>query len=153
MSTSKSAQPGEISLRRGTKPRRRPSGLYLPKARSRVTNGTGLLPNIDQRSVWCRRFRDIIALHVQDLGGLDLVSAAEASLVRRIACITLECERLESLFGEAGGASEHKIEVYARLSANLRRLLETIGLKRVHRDVTPTLEQYLQGPDRMEAAE
>jgi len=152
MRTSKSAEPAEICLRRGTKPRRRPSGLYLPKARSKVTNGTGLLPNIDQRSVWCRRFRDIIALHLRDLGGPDIVSAAQASLVRRIACITLECERLECLFADAGGASEHKLEVYGRLSANLRRLLETIGLGRVPRDV-PTLAQYLSHDTRMEAAE
>src|ERR1700734_89233 len=124
MPSSKRNAPREINLSKGFKPKRRTSGLYLPKARSRITNGVGLLPGIDQRSVWCRRFRDIIALHLQDLGGIDRASVAEQSLVRRAACITLECERLEALFAEAGGASDFKIEVYSRLSNNLRRLLE-----------------------------
>ncbi len=64
--------------------------------------------------------------------------------MRRAACIELELERLEALFAEAGGASEHKIEVYSRLANNLRRLLETLGLARRIKDVTPTLGQILR---------
>jgi hypothetical protein len=32
----------------------------LPKARSRITNGVNILPGIDQRSTYVRRFRDVL---------------------------------------------------------------------------------------------
>ena len=37
--------------------------------RSRVTNGSAILPGVDGRSVWARRFRDLMGLHLSDLGG------------------------------------------------------------------------------------
>jgi hypothetical protein len=79
----------------------------------------------------------VYALHIADLGGPDNVTQAQASLVRRIACITVEAERLETLFAGDGGASDSRLEVYRKLSETLRRLLDTIGLQRVPRDVTP----------------
>jgi hypothetical protein len=36
------------------------------------------------------------------------------------------------------------LDVYNRLAGNLRRLFETLGLERKSRDVTPTLQSYLQ---------
>jgi hypothetical protein len=36
--------------------------------RSRVTNGGALLPNVDGRSPWVRRAKDVIASHLSDLG-------------------------------------------------------------------------------------
>src|SRR5271166_4468482 len=50
------------------------------RQRSRVTNGTALLPGVDGRSAWMRRCKDIIAAHVSDLGGEDNISAAEPAL-------------------------------------------------------------------------
>jgi hypothetical protein len=47
----------------------RTATLAKPTARSRVTNGRELLPGVDGRSLWVRRFRDVLALHVSDLGG------------------------------------------------------------------------------------
>jgi hypothetical protein len=44
------------------------------RQRSRVTNGTVLLPGVDGRSAWMRRCKDIIAAHVSDLGGEDYLS-------------------------------------------------------------------------------
>jgi hypothetical protein len=112
--------------------------------RSRITNGSALLPNIDQRSAWVRRCRDIINLHVADLGGDDSVSTAEHSLIRRAAVMTVELEMMEAKFAAAGEASPYALDLYIRASGNLRRLLETLGLQRRTRDVTPTLSQYLQ---------
>jgi hypothetical protein len=43
--------------------------LAKPTARTRITNGKELLPGIDGRSLWTRRFRDVLALHLSDLGG------------------------------------------------------------------------------------
>jgi hypothetical protein len=98
---------------------------------------------VDGRSGWARRLRDLIALHLSDLGGEDLASEAERSIVRRAATLTVELERLETSFALAGEAQPDQLELYQRVSNTLRRHLEAIGIKRVPRDVTPTLEQYL----------
>ena len=111
--------------------------------RSRITNGSKLLPGVDGRSPWVRRAKDIISAHLSDLGGAHNTSAAERSIVRRAAVLTVELERLEATFAVAGQASPEALDTYARVAANLRRLLEAVGLKRRPRDVTPTLAEYL----------
>jgi hypothetical protein len=66
------------------------------RTRSKVTNGRALFDgDVDGRSAWARRLRDLIRLYVADLGGEDNVSAAEHSLARRAATLTLELELLE----------------------------------------------------------
>ena len=52
-----------------------------PTARSAVTNGSVLLQGVDGRSIWARRARDLIEAHVADLGGYDLCSEAERSII------------------------------------------------------------------------
>mgnify|MGYP007124710642 FL=1 len=114
-----------------------------PTHRSAVSNGSALLPNVDGRSTWARRLRDVMELHVTDLGGEAMVSEAERSIVRRIATLTVEMERLEAGFANAGGATSAELDLYQRTSGNLRRLLEAIGLKRRSRNVTPDLRDYV----------
>ena len=114
--------------------------------RSKVTNGKRLFADmtVDGRSVWSRRFRDVMDLHITDLGGTDVVSTAEQSICRRIATLTTELELLELRFAQSGkGASAEDLDLYARISNSLDRKLQTIGLKRVARDVT-TLSDYLK---------
>lgn len=101
-----------------------------PEARSAVTNGSRLLPGVDGRSVWVRRCRDVIALHVSDLGGAETISEAERSIVRRAAVLTTELERLEQRFALAGEASADDLDLYQKTAGNLRRLLEAVGLQR-----------------------
>jgi hypothetical protein len=113
-----------------------------PHARSRMTNGTGLLPGVDGRSTWARRLRDLIALHTADLGGQEVISAAEASIIRRAACLTVELERLELSFATTDAKPED-LDLYQRMSNTLRRHLETTGLKRIPKNVTPTVTQYV----------
>ena len=72
--------------------------------RSRVTNGTELLPGLDGRSLLARRFRDLIAQHTMDLGGESNVSQAQLSLIRRAAALTVELERWETRFADDDGA-------------------------------------------------
>jgi hypothetical protein len=119
----------------------------LKANRSRVTNGTALLPgNVDHRSAWMRRLRDVLQEHIADMGGPDSVSAAERSIIRRASTLTVELERMESLFATAGEASAEAIDLYSRLAGNHRRLLESVGLGRRPRDVTPSLAHYLAEP-------
>jgi|APThiThiocy_cv2_1041547.scaffolds.fasta_scaffold114324_2 hypothetical protein len=64
-------------------------------------------------------------------------------LVRRAACLAVELERREAVIAETGEATDAQIEVYGRTANTLRRLLQTLGLERRARDVTPTLQSYL----------
>jgi hypothetical protein len=114
-----------------------------PSARSRVTNGSAVLPDVDGRSTWVRRLRDVMALHLSDLGGSEAVSEAERSIVRRAATLTVELERMESEFANAGEADKGALDLYPRTAGNLRRLLESVGLDRRAKEVTPTMERYL----------
>src|SRR5262245_47033247 len=61
--------------------------VFLPADRTnrRRLNGSTLLPSVDGRSCWARQLRDLIELHLSDLGGSHNTSEAERSLVRRIA--------------------------------------------------------------------
>ena len=111
------------------------------RQRSRVSNGSVLLPGVDGRSPWVRRCKDILAAHLSDLGGLDNCSAAEHSIIRRAAVLTTELEVLEVRFAKAGEADADDLETYQRCANSLRRLLEAIGLQRRPRDVSLTLDQ------------
>jgi hypothetical protein len=113
------------------------------KGRSRVTNGSALLPGIDGRSPWVRRCKDVIAAHISDLGGETNTSAAERSIIRRASVMTVELERMEAKFAAAGEASPEALDIYARIAANLRRMLEAVGLQRRAREVQ-SLDSYLK---------
>jgi hypothetical protein len=113
------------------------------RQRSRVANGSALLPGIDGRSTWVRRAKEIIADHISDLGGIDNCSAAERSIVRRASTLTVELERLEAKFATAGEACTADLETYQRCANSLRRLLEAVGLRRRPRDTTPTLNDLM----------
>ena len=110
--------------------------------RSRITNGSELLPGVDGRSTWVRRLRDLIGLHISDLGGEDAISEAERSIVRRAATLTVELERMEAVFATAGEAKASDLDLYQRTAGNLRRLLESVGLERRQRNVTPSITEY-----------
>jgi hypothetical protein len=95
-------------------------------------------------SVWSRRWSDLIRLFIDELGGDNVVSQAERSLVRRIATLQVRCERMEQQFAddEDEGGTLAQLDCYQRLSNTLRRLLVTIGIKRVPREV-PDLHTYI----------
>jgi hypothetical protein len=106
-----------------------------PKSRqkSRITNGA-LLPGIDQRSRWVRRCKDIIA---DFLSAVPDATPAEQAILRCAGVMKTELEMLERDFALAGQAKPEGFDLYIRGSGNLRRLLETVGLQRRARDVSP----------------
>ena len=117
-----------------------------PTHRCRVSNGSALLVDVDGRSVWARRMRDLIEAHIGDLGGVEACSHAERSIVRRVAAITVELEAMESEFATTEGATEAaRLDLYQRTANSLRRLLEAVGLERRSRDITPPLRSYIEG--------
>jgi hypothetical protein len=109
--------------------------------RSRVTNGSALLPGVDGRSPWVRRCKDVIASHLSDTPD---ASAAERSIIRRASVLTVELERMERQFALAGEADADDLDAYQRCANSLRRLLEAVGLQRRARDVGPSLGDVLR---------
>src|SRR3954453_17336871 len=82
--------------------------------RSRVTNGSELFVEpTDRRTAISRRFRDILAAIISDLGGSDRLSEGQRQLARRVALMSMQCETMEARF-VAG--EEIDIDVYGQLS-------------------------------------
>lgn len=109
--------------------------------RSAVSNGNrNFVADGDGRSVWTRRWRDLVAAHLSDLGGEEIASAAQVALARRAATLEIELERQEATLS-AGG--EIDLDAFNRASGGLRRILETLGVDRRPKDVTPDLKSYL----------
>ena len=92
--------------------------------RSAVTNGRKLFVEGDSNSAWSRRYRDLIAAFVSDLGGRDALSEAKLALIRRSAALALELEQME---GRLSQGDEINLDSYGRAASHLRRLLETAG--------------------------
>ena len=96
----------------------------------------------DVNGVWARRYRDVIADLTSDLGGRSLVGEAKAAMIRDCAALEIALEKMRGRMSEGQHVD---IQLYARVANQRRRLLESIGLERVARDVTPlTLDDYLQ---------
>jgi hypothetical protein len=116
-------------------------GLVLRKAslRSKVTNGVRVFAvGGDGRSQWTRRWRDLVELHASDCGGADTISEAKLSLCRRVAAIEVQLELMEARMSE-GVVTDAELDLYNRLSGNLRRILESLGLERVAKPVNGPL--------------
>jgi hypothetical protein len=122
------------------------------KGRSRVTNGSKLLPLSDGRSATARRFRDLYEDIAADLGGLDHLSEGQKQLIRRAAMLSAESERLEAL--SARGEAGFDIDLYGMLCDRLGRLFGRLGLERVARPVndgSQVLADYFRQPPKKEA--
>ncbi len=119
-----------------------------PRARTPVANGNKLLL-ADGRSMWSKRFREICAAHCQDLGGFEHLSQAELAIIKRAATLQVELEAKEAAL--ADGIGKIDLAEFAQVSNGMRRLLETVGIKRVPRDVTPTLRDLMQANEEKES--
>lgn len=110
-------------------------------ARSRVSNGQDILPGVDGRSPLARRYRDISAAIVADMGGPDRCSEARIQLIRRFAASAVMAEAMEATLvnGQSINITEHSL-----LSSTLVRLAARIGINRMPKNVTPHLHDYLE---------
>jgi hypothetical protein len=110
------------------------SSVKVRRPRSAVTSGRRAFIEGDPNSAWARRFHDLVLGHVSDLGGRSNLSEAQFALCKRAA--GLECE-LEQMEGRLSLGEAVDLDSYGRASSHLRRLLESLGLERKARDVTP----------------
>jgi hypothetical protein len=122
--------------------RRRTTSEPKSTGKSAVTNGSKVLLPQSERA-WIRRLTDLLTLHVNDLGGWDLISNAEAAIIRRAVTLIVELERRETEFARTACIDDAALLVYGTSSNTLRRLLESVGLQRRSRDVTPALTKAL----------
>jgi hypothetical protein len=115
-----------------------------------MSNGHLLPRSVDSRSQWARRFRDLLALHLADMAGTE--SIAESQILRRACLLITALEKMEEKIALRGYAEIAELEVYQRCSNTMKRLLESVGLQRRSRDVSPpTLAEYVR--NRHEASE
>jgi hypothetical protein len=78
----------------------------------------------------------LVALHVSDRGGDEGISESERAIIRRASVLIVELERMELEFASADGAPDlTTLDAYQRAANSMRRLLESIGLKRNPKDI------------------
>lgn len=119
------------------------------KTSSKVTNGSKLfLPGCDGRSSLARRARDIFDAFCRDLGGYETLSEAQTQLVRRASMISIKCEEMES---RGANGEQIDLDVFGKLTDRLGRTLQRLGIKRVPRDVTPNVADYIKHINAAEA--
>ena len=111
-----------------------------PALRARITNHKDLLPGLDGRTSAARRFRDLVNAYVIDQGGLSQCSEVKIGLLRRLAAVTVQAELLEAkmINGEPVDVS-----TLCTLASTVVRISQRLGLNRVPRNVTPSLQGYL----------
>jgi hypothetical protein len=117
----------------------------LTHGRDRVSNGRDILPGVDGRSSIARRYREITSAILTDNGGPEFVSEARTHLVRRFAAVAVQAERIEA---ELVNGEEIDIYAHMLLCSTAARLASRIGLDRIPRDITPTLNDYLRPTER-----
>ncbi|KZC82512.1 hypothetical protein AYR46_03905 [Sphingobium yanoikuyae] len=108
-----------------------------PEARTRVGNGSVVLQGVDARSITFRRYREILASLIADMGGDP--TEAQSQIARRAASLSIWCEDQDTA---AANGTPIDIGAYTTASNSLRRLLESLGLERKQRNVTPTIAEY-----------
>ena len=94
----------------------------------------------DGRGLWARRWRDLEALYIDDLGGASALSEFQLGLVGT--CATLRCE-LEKLEGRLSVGEAVDLDQFGRLAGHYRRICETLGIERRKRDLTPSVAEYV----------
>jgi hypothetical protein len=119
-------------------------------ARSRVTNGADVLPNVDGRSEIARRFFDVLTQIISDQGGVERMAEVRLQLCRRFAACAVLAENQEAAVarGETINITEH-----AQLVSSLVRVSNRIGVGRRAKEVVPSLERYLADAAEAEAVD
>jgi len=83
-----------------------------------LTNGRRTFVVGDGSSQWGRRWRDLVAGHIGDLGGPEGLSEAQRSLCQRAACLEVEVE-LERMEGALSLGEEVCLDSYGRAVGQL----------------------------------
>lgn len=100
------------------------------------------LADLDSRTRAARQANALVAAIEDDLGGAERLSIAERQIAQRAAVLgaVLEGIEVEWLAGKTVDVGAYLAGINAQ-----RRCLESLGLRRRPRDVTPDLRDYVAG--------
>jgi hypothetical protein len=100
-----------------------------PTSRSKVSNGTRLLQNVDGRSSSARRFRDLVAAFEKEVGGN--LTEVERGMIRQAAALTFKAETLQADLVNGNPVDGDQL---IRLTGTSKRILSALAEKaRKHR--------------------
>jgi len=109
-------------------------------SRSKLSNGTRLLQNVDGRSSSARRFRDLVRAYETEVGGN--LTEVERGLIRQAAALTFKAETLQSDLVNGNPVDGDQL---IRLTGTAKRILSAIGEKASKRkEPAPTLADHLR---------
>jgi hypothetical protein len=100
------------------------------------------LDDLDRRTAAYRETAKLINEIEADYGGSDRLSTGERQLIQRAAVLGAVLTDTESRWIESGKIDPTQ---YCTVVNAQRRVLETIGLRRRPRDVTPSVAEYVAG--------
>lgn len=99
----------------------------LSKGRSKISNGTRLLANVDGRSAYARRFRDLVVAFEAEVGGT--LTELERGLVRQAAAVSLKAELMQEALVRGEPVDD---DALIRLSGEARRILTSLTTRKRH---------------------
>ena len=102
-------------------------------ARSKIGNGSDVLPNVDGRSMIIRRFKEISNALAIDSGGVDQCSESRLQLIRRFSACAVLAEQMEARLANGENIS---IERHALLVSSMVRITRQLGINRVAKNIT-----------------
>jgi hypothetical protein len=108
-----------------------PRKPFKPRARSKISNAIGKLPDTDGRTLIGRRFRDITRALQIDAGGHDLPEV-RVQLIRRFAAASVVAEMMEA---KLAAGEDINIQDHCQLCSTLVRISQRIGIDRIARDL------------------
>jgi hypothetical protein len=111
------------------------------QARSRLSNGRDVLPDVDGRSVIARRYRDIVCAVASDQGGAEHLSESRLQLIRRFSAASVLAEQMEARLARG---EQINIQEYSLLVSTIVRVAQRIGIERHAKNIMPTLSDYLE---------
>jgi len=120
-----------------------------------IVDGSGkvrlmTIADLDRRTGAAKRAHGLIKAIHEDLGGEDRLATGERQIVQRAALLGVLAEDFEArwLLGQAIDTG-----TLCAIGNAQRRLFESIGLKRVPREIVPSVRDYLEHTETETAAE
>jgi hypothetical protein len=115
------------------------------RSRSRVSNGSCLLPEVDGRSATARRYRDLAKAFADEVGGEAAMTEPEKALVRLAAALTVQGETMQAAIIRGDTVDDEQV---VRIANALTRALSQLRRKsRSPKTAAPSLQDYLAKRD------
>lgn len=92
--------------------------------RSAISNGSWLLEGVDNRSALGRRFRDLCQSFADDLGGAASLNEPQRALIRQVAAVTVESEKLQASIVKGESVDPENLVRLNNLQARLVKQLD-----------------------------